>query len=183
MAKKIIKVRLFTHFEDVDSHVEPGATARVERISHYGDEVDITDKASLARGEEFDAFFSDEEAKGIRKGEYPAGHEGLLAQARGDQLPAATTGPADVADEGPQTGELSSTELGAYIVENKLNVDQTVALANESDVDDINRVLDAEDHAARLRGNDPRAGVVDRLEAKLTAASSSGNGNGDEGEQ
>jgi len=180
MAKKIIKVRLFTHFEDVDSHVEPGATARVERISHYGDEVDITDKASLARGEEFDAFFTDAEAKGIRKGEYPPGHEGLLAQARGETLPAA---PVAIEDEGPQTGTLSSTELGAYIFENKLNVDQTVALANESDADDINRVLDAEDHAARLRRNDPRTGVIERLEAKLTAASSSGNGGGDEGDQ
>lgn len=170
MPKVIIKHRLFTWFEDVDSHVEPGQTARVERISHYGEEVDIPDEASLKRGKDLDAFFTDEEAKGIRNGEYPSGHEALLAQARGEQLPSMPAGPADVDGEGPQTDSLSSVELGAYIVEHKLNVDDTVALAAEGDAESINRVLDAEDHAAQLRGNDARSGVVDRLEAKLATA-------------
>jgi len=179
MSKVIIKHRLFTWFEDVDSHVEPGTQSRVERIAHYGDDVDITDKKSLERGKELDAFFTDEEAKGIRKGEYPQGHEALLAQAQGKQLPSLPAGQAEVEDEGPQTSTLSSTELGAYIVEHKLNVDDTVALADASNPDDIQRVWDAEEHAARLRENDPRAGVTNKLDAMLAAASQGG-GNDDD---
>jgi len=168
--KKIIKVRLYTWFEDVDSHVAPGEMSRVERINHFGDDVDITDDTSLKRGEDLDAFFTDAEAKDIRKGKYPEGYEALLAQARGEALPSQPTGAAEVEGEGPQTGDLSSTELGDYIVENKLNVDDTVALATEGDTGSIERVYDAEEHAARTKDGEPRKGVTDRLDAMLAAA-------------
>jgi hypothetical protein len=171
MADKIIKVRLFTWFENVPSAIDPNEETRVERISHYGEKVDITDEASLQRGEELDAFFSDEEAAEIEEGNYPPEHATLLSQAYGETLPVNPSGVEDLEGEGPQTGDLSSDELGDYIYENKLNVDETVALAQDGDVDSINKVLDAEDHAAQKRGNDPRQGVVSALEAKLTAAS------------
>lgn len=175
--QRIIKVRLFTWFRNQESPAVPGEQVRMEMISHMGDDVVIDDEASLARGEELGAFYSDEEADQIRNGTYSGSDAAILEHVSGNkQLPAGNAEVTDLEGEGPQTETLSSEELGEYINENKLNVDKTVSLATEGNADSINKVLDAEDHAARLRGNDPRNGVVDRLEAMLTAASSGGDG-------
>jgi hypothetical protein len=172
MAKRIIKHRLFTWFEESDSPVMPGGEpVFTERISHFGDDVDLP-PAAIKRGEELDAFFSDKEAKAIRDGSYTGQHAALLDQFAGRAAkPQGTILPAD--GEGPQTEGMSAQELGEYINENKLNVDETVALATDGDTDSIEKVYDAEEHAAQLRGNEPRAGVTDKLDKMLQAAAQS----------
>lgn len=174
MTKVIIKHRLFTWFEDGESPAVPGETVRMERISHFGDEVDIKDKPSLERGKELDAFFSEKDAKAIRDGNYTGPEAALLASFAGRAQTPAAGESQDLEDEGPQTDNLSAEELGSYIHAHRLNVDDTVALAKDGDADSINKVLDAENFAAQARGNDPRSGVIDRLEAKLNATATSG---------
>jgi hypothetical protein len=172
--QRIIKVRLFTWFRNQESPAVPGEQVRMEMINHMGDDVVIDDEQSLARGEELDAFYSDEEADQIRNGTYAGPDAAILEHVSGTkQLPAGNAEVTDMDGEGPQTENLSSQELGEYINENKLNVDQTVALATEGDADSINKVYDAEDHAAQLRGNDSRKGVTDRLDVMLAAATGS----------
>jgi hypothetical protein len=171
MAQKIIKVRLFTWFENVESPIDPSEEVRTERISHFGEDVDINDETSVARGEELDAFFSDEDAAAIRDGTYD-GPQAALLETFG-QHQAATQGVVTPAlGEGPQTSTLSTDELADYIVENKLSVNETVALATEGDADSINKVYDAEVAAAQTKGVDPRKGVTDRLDSMLTTATS-----------
>ena len=172
MAKRIIKHRLFTWFEESDSPIGPGhEPVFTERISHFGDDVDLPE-AAIKRGEELDAFFSESDAKKIRKGEYTGQHAALLDQFAGRAAkPQSTILPAD--GEGPQTEGMSAQELGEYINENKLNVDETVALATDGDTDSIEKVYDAEEHAAQVRGNEPRAGVTDKLDKMLQAAAQS----------
>ena len=164
--EKIIKIRLFTWFENVDSAVDPSVKDRVERISHMGERVEINDDWSLQRGEDLDAFFSDEEAQKIVDGTY----KGPLADLLANQATHGTgqTPPLVTAAEGEHgdAAGMSSEEMADYIKENKLNVSETVALAGD-DEDSINKVLDAENIATN---NDPRKGVVDHLEAKLAAA-------------
>jgi hypothetical protein len=162
--EKIIKVRLFTWFENVDSPVEPGTEVRTERISHFGERVEINDEASLQRGEEFDAFFTDEEADDIINGTY----KGPLADHLANLGTHGTGVTPVLAAEGEHgdASSMSTEEMADYIKENRLNVSDTVALAGD-DEDSINKVLDAENIAT---GNDPRKGVVDHLEAKLAAA-------------
>jgi len=167
--EKIIKIRLFTWFENVDSPVEPGTQTRVERINSMGERVEINDDWSLQRGEELDAFFSDEDAQAIVDGTYTGQYADLLANqathGTGQTPPLVT---AAEGEHGDAAG-MSTEEMADYIKENKLNVSETVALAGD-DVDGINKVLDAENMATN---NDPRKGVVDHLEAKLAAASQS----------
>lgn len=169
MAKKIIKHRLFTWFEESDSPIGPGhEPVYTERISHFGDEVDLPDEY-VKRGEDLDAFFSDKEAKAIRDGNYNGPHAALLEQFAGRaQKPQGVILPAD--GEGPQTDSMSSEELGEYIHENKLTVDDTVALAHDGDTESIEKVWDAEEHAAKLNDADARKGVTDKLDKMLQAA-------------
>jgi hypothetical protein len=170
--KRVIKHRLFTWFEESDSPIGPGhEPVFTERIAHFGDDVELND-AAIKRGEELDAFFSDKDAKAIREGTYTGQHAALLDQFAGRAAkPQSIIQPAD--GEGPQTADMSSEELGEYINENKLTVDETVALATDGDTDSIEKVYDAEEHAARLRDNEPRAGVTDKLDKMLQAAAQS----------
>jgi hypothetical protein len=170
MAQKIIKHRLFTWFEVTPNPVDPGGPdVLTERINIAGDDVDITNEDYVKRGEELDAFFTDEEADQVRAGTYNGpGAEQVYYLRQGAQtaphnLPR-QIGPAD--GEHGDTASMSSEELADYINEHKLNVDQTVALAGD-DLESIEKVLDAENLAT---DNDPRKGVTDRLEAKMNAA-------------
>jgi len=169
MAQKIIKHRLFTWFKDVDSPMQPGTQVRMEMINHFGDDVDISDEASIARGEELDSFFSDAEAKQIRAGTFTGPQAKLLKQFASGQRPTGAVEP--LAGEGPDVSGLSTEDLAAYINENKLNVDATVALADASNTESITKIYDAEQMAADARGSDARKGVTDRLDVLLAAAS------------
>lgn len=163
MAVKIIKHRLFSWFEEVDSPVHSDEKVLTERIAHLGQEVDITNPAFVKRGEELGSFYTDAEAKQIREGTYRGEDADILYRHRSGQLAAPQA--AAIEGEGPQVDSLSTEELGDYIYENKLNVDQTVALAGDS-LESIEKVLDAENLAS---DNEPRKGVTDRLEAKMKA--------------
>lgn len=176
MAKKIIKHRLFTWFENVPSSIDPNEESRVERIATLGQEVDITDDASLKRGEELGSFYTDEEAKAIREGTYQGVDADALGRAREGQFSAPTSNEEVDDVSGSVSGSLdvksaSSEEIGEFIKENKLNVEQTKRLVpDDADVDLLEKLYDAESYAS---DNDPRKGVADYLDAKLAAASQS----------
>ena len=178
MAKKIIRHRLVTWFEEFEDKFAPGGVNLREHISHFGDDVEIPDdeveRIESVNTKQDPPFFSDEDAKAIRDGNYRGRHAALLEQFRSGVIPNRQgQGQVEPADgEGFDVSGLSAEELGEYINENKLTVDQTVALANEGDTDSIEKVWDAENHAAQLRGNDPRKGVTDRLDSMLNAATS-----------
>jgi hypothetical protein len=177
MAKRIIKHRLFTWFEEVDSPVQPGTTVLAERIAHFGQEIDITNPAYITRGElpEIDAFYTQTEAKAILDGSYSGPDAALLFSARSGSF----AGPKQILPAEGEHGDVSSMDASqvAEIINpplfgldgKKLTVTETLALAGE-DEDSINKVLDAENIAT---DNSPRAGVVDALEAKLNAATQS----------
>jgi hypothetical protein len=167
--EKIIKVRLFTWFEETPNLVHPGGDpVLTERIAHHGEKVDITNDVSLNRGEELGAFYTDEEAAQIEDGSYRGPDAGILFNRRAGIRPAATV--ENVDGEGPQVQSLDSAQLADYIRENKLTVSQTVALADDS-TEGIEKVLDAENIAT---DNEPRKGVTDALETKLQVAAEAG---------
>jgi hypothetical protein len=166
MAKKIIKHRLFTWFEETDSLVKKGESVLTERIAHLGQEVDITNKDYLERGEALGSFYTDAEAKAIKAGTYK-GQDAAIVYAARQGLGFAPPAAAENAAEGEHgdVGSMDAPQLAEYIKEHKLNIDNTVSLAGD-DAESIQKVLDAENIATE---NDPRAGVVSKLEAKLTA--------------
>lgn len=169
--KVIIRHRLVTWFEEVEDKFAPGGINHREHLAHKGDEVEIPDnEAERIRSVNTDydpPFYSEDDADAIRNGTYNGPDAALLYAARGGQRPQGTIQPAE-----GEHGDLSSmdaADVAEYIKENRLNVDDTVALAGD-DEDGINKILDAENIATN---NDPRKGVVDRLEAKLHALTQS----------
>jgi len=166
MAQKIIKHRLFTWFEVTPNPVDPsGPDVLTERINIAGDDVDITNEDYVKRGEDLDAFYTDEEADAIRAGTYAGSDSDQVYYLRAGGQTAPHNLPV-TQNELAAGDDMSAEDLADYIRNNKLNVDQTVALAG-NDTESIEKVIDAENLAT---DNDPRKGVVDRLEAKLTAA-------------
>jgi hypothetical protein len=166
MAMKIIKHRLFTWFEEVESTVHLGQTGLVERIAHLGEEVDITNPTYVARGEELGSFYTDAEAKEIKAGTYNGPDAEAVYRARESGF-AQPVEPVEGEGAGLDFKDASSEEVAEYIKENKLSVPNTLALLPaDADEDDINTLYDAEGIASE---NDPRKGVTDALDAKLAA--------------
>jgi hypothetical protein len=171
MAEKMIKHLLFTYGKLVDNplydeEAAPDQPKKVmqEGLGRLGEVIDVERPYDLARGEEFGAFFTDEERKAIEEGTYrgvdaPAVMEARLSQERAIITPIEGEGPAGDAD----VSTMSVEEVAGLIEDRKLNVQQTVDLAGE-DPDDIEKVLDAESLATE---NEPRAGVTKGLEARL----------------
>jgi hypothetical protein len=165
MTEVMIKVRLFTWFRNEESAVDPSQQQRVEKISHMGEVVDIDDDASFQRGEELGAFFTDKEREAVEDGTYIGPGSEAVYAARGE-APSPTPLIEDAEGEGGSAAEMSAEDLADYIKRNRLNVEDTVALAGD-DTESIEKVLDAENIAT---DNDPRKGVEAALEAKLAAA-------------
>jgi hypothetical protein len=164
MPEVMIKVRLFTWFQDNASAANPDETVRMEKISVLGEVVDIDDDASYQRGQDLDAFFTDEERQQVEDGTYTGpGYQGVYAFL-GHNPPESVVEPL----EGEGTSGMTTEEMADHIKSNRLTVEETVALAGD-DADSINKVLDAENIAT---DNDPRKGVEAALEAKLAAAQS-----------
>jgi len=170
MAEKMIKHLLFTYGREVlnPHYVEGGDQPEYvvsEGLGHLGDVIDITRSYDLERGERLDAFYTDEERKQIEAGSYQGLDSPSVYQARLQKAQQAIQ-PAD--GEGAQAGvsEMSTEDVAEHISENKLNVQETIALAGD-DPDDIEKVLDAESIATE---GEPRAGVTKALEARLAAA-------------
>lgn len=171
--EKMIKHRLFTWFEETHDPTQPedsGNTVLTERIARLGEVVDITNPTYIRRGEELDAFFTDDERKAIENGTYtgPAAeqvywHRNAMA---GQSAPPPSAVQAVEGEGALDLASADAAQVAEYIEQNNLNVADTVALAGD-DVESIEKVIDAENLAT---GNDPRKGVIDRLEAKLNAA-------------
>jgi hypothetical protein len=173
--EKMIKVALFTYGEVEDNPLyldgEQGQPKTIVRegLGRLGEVVDVKREYDLERGERLGAFYSDDDRKAIESGTYTGIDAPALNVARLAKAQAAaqaelvegegTEGAIDVATA-------SSEEIAEHIKSNKLNVQQTVDLVGESpDVDTVNKVLDAEGIASE---NDPRTGVTDALEKRLS---------------
>lgn len=172
MAEKMIRHLLFTYGREVDNPLQGQEDQPdkiiVEGLARLGEVADITREYDLNRGEENGAFFTDEERQEIEDGTYngvdsPAVYAARLGAEQARITPAEGEGAIS-------PGEMSAEELADYIVEHKLSVQETIALADENDIDSIDKVLDAETLAMQQKNADPRKGVVDALEAKSAQA-------------
>lgn len=168
MGKVIIRHRLVTWFEEVKDNLAPNGVNRRERIAGKGEEVEIPqdeiDRITSVNTDYDPPFYTDEQAEQIKAGTYDGPDRELLMSARLGQRPASLV--TAIEGEHGDTASMDAAELADYIVEKRLNVDATVALAGDDEAS-IQKVLDAENIASE---NDPRKGVVDRLEAKLNAS-------------
>jgi len=172
MAEKMIRFLQFSYGKVVDNPLyheggDQPETLLKEETARVGEVHDITRPYDLARGEELGAFFSDDERKAIEDGSYRGPDAPALVQARRAAAEAVVQPLADESGASADISDMSSEQVADLIVEQKLTVPQTVDLADASDVDSINKVLDAEDLASE---NEPRAGVTKALEARLAAA-------------
>lgn len=180
MAEKMIRALMFTYGREVDNpaYIEgvDGSPEKVvvEGLARLGEVVDVTRPIDLERGERLDAFFTDDQRKEIEAGNYKGPDAPSIYQARLNEARAQAQAIEDesaVPGETPDISEMDAQEIGAYIHENKLNVEKTLALAgDDANADTLEKLLDAETHAGQLNEADPRKGVVDGLEAKLAAA-------------
>lgn len=165
MAKRIVKFRLITYFEEIPNQVMPnGENVLVERTASMGQEVDLR-QADEDRLDSLDALYTAEEAAAIEDGSYNGFDRDTLFAARGGIRPV----PLVTAAEG-EHGDFNSMDavaLGEYIKEQRLNVESTLALLpQDADEEQIQKLYDAENIAL---DNEPRKGVTDTLDARLTA--------------
>jgi hypothetical protein len=164
LAEKLIKVRLFTWFEEVDSPVH-GQAVLTERIAHQGQVVDITNPAYVKRGEELDAFYTDAERKQIDAGTYAGPEADTIYRVMAGERPA-QLGEETVAGEGSlDVSSASDQEIADYIVENRLSIDKTLSLIPEdADLETLEKFYDAE---AIASDNQPRKGVADAIDKRI----------------
>jgi hypothetical protein len=161
---RIVKFRLITWFEPVEDVTAPGGQVMREHIASMGEEVELPE-GEEARLEKLGAFYSEEEQAAIEDGSYNGHDRFILSNFRAGKRPEGIVTPA--LGEGIDTSGMDAEQLSEYIRENRLNVDQTLALLPEdASEDQINTLYDAENYASE---NDPRKGVTDRLEARLAA--------------
>jgi hypothetical protein len=174
---KMIRHLLFTYGKEVDNpmFIEGGDQPEMvlqEGLARLGEEVEITRDYDLQRGTELGAFFTDAQAQAIKDGTYRGSDAPQVVAAR---LQAARLSEAEAEEEERQAAleegdasGLSVEQLAEKIQSESLTVDETIDLADENDVNSINKVLDAE---AMATNNEPRVGVTRGLEARLAKAS------------
>jgi hypothetical protein len=172
--EKTIKFRLFHYYVEQPNMADPqGNNVLVEKFASLGQTVDIPRQEDLQRGEELGAFFSDEEAEAIANGTFQGPTRDIVYRSRSGVIPA------QISEEGgsASSGEInvksaSSDELGEYIRENKLTVQDVKDLVpDDADTELLEKVWDAESYAT---DNEPRKGVTDFLDARLAAAAEAG---------
>ena len=172
MAKKKIKFRLFHYYTEKAVAGQP-APVLIEQNAFFGEEVEIPREEDLQRGEELGAFFTDKEMKQLKEGTFEGPelerlHEPILnppfteaeAEARG--IPSAAK-PSAGARSSIDARSASSDELAEYIAENKLNAQETIALAQD-DPELAEKLLDAEAEVAASNDADTRKTVDDGLQ-------------------
>jgi hypothetical protein len=144
---RVVKHLLFPYFIEGESAMQPGLMVFYEKIAKRGEEIDISElrEADLEKGERLGSFFNDDEMRQIAR----AGVEGNL----------------EAAGVGFDASEAGEHEIAEYITENRLTVDETVALSGGDPVV-AQRVLEAESVAS---GGDSRKGVVAGLEAVIAS--------------
>ena len=165
MTEKIIKHRLFTWFEEMDSPTEPGQLR--ERVNTLGQKVDITRVADVARGEALGSFYTDEEAQQIEDGTYRGlDAEALYAAREGLGLSTGAVGPMQPADG--ETGSVpDAATLAQQIQDQNMKVADVLAMVPEdADSETIQRFIDAENIAT---DNEPRSSLIDALEKRQAA--------------
>lgn len=162
MAKRTVKFRLVTFFDQVANQVTPGGEdVLVERVASMGDEIELR-KVDEERLDSLGALYTKDEAKAIKDGTYNGPDAPVLAAFTGGAIPAAgTVQPAD--GEHGDAASMDAPALAEYIREHRLNIKDTVALAGD-DPESVQKVLDAENIAT---DNAPRQGVLDALEPRL----------------
>jgi len=164
MNERMVKFRLVTYWDEVESNVAPnGDPVLVERTAVHGQVIELrpTDEKRL---DDLGALYTDDEAKEIEAGTYKGEDADVLYASRTGLLGIPLIQP--VEGETGGLDQMDAAALAEYINENKLNVSETVALADDTDAESIQKVLDAENIAT---DNSPRQGVTDALEKKLAA--------------
>jgi hypothetical protein len=146
---RVVKHLLFPYFVIGEHPMIPGQEIYEEKTARRGEEVPVSDlrKMDLEKGERLGSFFNDEELKAMER----------IGDAGGD---------IDLVNSGFNASEAGEHEIAEHITSNKLNVDDTVALAG-GDVETAQRVLEAESIAS---GGDSRKGVVAGLEVVISRA-------------
>lgn len=174
--EKMIKHLFFTYGKSVPNPLyHEGSEDQpkdiiVEGIGRLGQVVEIEREYDLNRGEELDAFYTDDERQAIEEGTYSGDDAEVVLSAIASEsgLPTVTTG-VPTATGGVEAvtpiADMSDEEIAAMIQRDNLNVDQTIALAG-NDPEQMEKVLDAED----LLENGPRKGVTSVLEKKIADA-------------
>jgi hypothetical protein len=154
MAEKTIKLLQFWYMAEVP--IPGGETAMVEKIASRGDTVDITDDYDLQRGEEQDAFMSDEEVQAFEQ------EGGPYDVATAEEMKAATPPAADEFD----WEEANPEDMADYMEENNMTVNQVLEVAHEHP-DRLDEILEAENI---VTGDSPRKGVTEGV-AKIASDS------------
>lgn len=148
---RVVKHLIFPYFYEGESPMQPGMNVFFEKMLKRGEILNIEESgirpADLAKGESLGSFFNDEE---------------LAAMENAGQAP-------ENPDANPSfnASEAGEHELAEHITEQRLNIDETVALSGGDPVV-AQRILEAESIAS---GGDSRKGVV----AGLTAVIEAGN--------
>jgi len=179
---KMIRHLMFTYGKEVDNplYIEGGDQPEKvlqEGIARLGEEVELTRQYDINRGNELGSFFSDEQAQAIKDGEYrgvdaPQVVAARLQVARMEQEQEEEEETQKALEEG-DASSLSVEQLSEKIQNESLTVQETIDLADSSDINSINKVLDAENMATN---NEPRVGVTRGLEAQLASATEGGGG-------
>jgi hypothetical protein len=191
MAEKMIKNLLFTYgkavpnplFDEEHTPDQPKMVI-IEGLGRMGEVVDITRQYDLNRGEENDAFFTDEERKAIEAGTYSGPLAEVVMSARANTatgtptvtaVPGATGGVVAVGEVAVDISAMPAEQISELIQDQKLNVEDTIAMAGD-DPDLIEKVMDAEE----MLPNGGRKTVVDKLDKKLAELSTGGENEGEE---
>src|SRR4051794_33303967 len=122
---RIVKFRLITWFETVDDPTAPGGQVMREKIASMGDEVEVPESEET-RLDKLGAFYTAEEQAAIEDGSYNGHDRYTLANFRAGKKPEGLITPA--LGEGFDIGSMQADEVADYIRENRLTVDQTLAL-------------------------------------------------------
>lgn len=191
MAEKMIKHLLFTYGKavpnplyDEENTPDQPENVIIEGLARMGEVVDVTRKYDLNRGEELDAFFTDEERRAIEEGTYNGPAADVVMSARANTatgtptvtaVPGATGGVVAVGEVAVDISAMPAEQVSELIQDQKLNVDDTIAMAGE-DPDLIEKVMDAEE----MLPNGGRKTVIDKLDKKLAELSTGGENEGEE---
>lgn len=155
MAERTIKHGLFSYFAPVPGvGIDGQETTRLtEQMAFRGQTVDIPREYDIQRGEEFGAFYTEEELEKLRS---PASPD-TVENEEGEEV--------ELADLEHEDLVSWLTATGMFDGESKPTVPEVVGAA-EGNPDLARRLLAAENEAS---GNQPRDGVVKGLTAVVEA--------------
>lgn len=160
----MIKYRLFHYYEEKEVGDGTGRIVLIEKMARFGQVVDIPRDEDIDRGEELDAFYTDEEREAIESGAF----RGPSWQELRSNAGTMEASPEAAAAGEPLAEDADAETIADHILENKLTVPQTVELAG-NDPEKAKLVLEAESMVAESREADMRSGVESGLQAVIEA--------------